>query len=54
MKNQKNLTGIMAGIDKSKNLTGIMAGNTNIAVLPGGRVSVIVFDQPIDVLLISF
>jgi len=31
-----------------------MASNTSIAALPGGRVSVIIFDQPIDVLLISF
>ena len=41
-------------IYQEKRITGIMASNTNIAALPEGRVSVIIFDQPIDVLLISF
>ena len=39
---------------RKKKLTGIMASNRNIAALPGGRVSVIIFDQSRDVLLISF
>ena len=40
---------------KKQKKAGIMASNTNIAVLPGGIMcSVIISDQPIDVLLISF
>ena len=37
-----------------KNSTGILASNFYIAVLPGVVFFVIIFDQPIDMFLISF